>query len=119
AAVTVAAHPQLGRVLRDVQGAWLNLPTARALGVPDGLHATALPIAVAGEVLGLLVMVFDEAEPLDADNRRLLAAISAAVGLALLRARLVREVAEAGAAAVTPAARSAGRPGAGGRAPGG
>jgi hypothetical protein len=52
-------------------------------------------------VLGLLVMVFDEVEPLDADNRRLLAAISAAVGFALLRDRLVREVASVGGATPT------------------
>jgi GAF domain-containing protein len=75
------------------------------LGVPQDLHAAGLPIAVAGEVLGLLVMVFDEVEPLDADNRRLLAAISAAVGFALLRDRLVREVASV--AGVTPTGRFA------------
>jgi predicted DNA-binding transcriptional regulator AlpA len=92
-ALTVAAHPQVGRALRDVEGAWLDVPTAGMLGVPEGLHAAGLPIAVAGEVLGLLVMIFDEIEPLDADNRRLLSAISAAVGFALLRDRLVREVA--------------------------
>jgi DNA-binding transcriptional MerR regulator len=94
-ALTVAAHPQVGRVLRDVDGAWLEGPTARSLGVPEGLHAVGLPVAVAGEVLGLLVMVFDEVEPLDADNRRLLSAISAAIGFALLRDRLVRELAAA------------------------
>jgi DNA-binding transcriptional MerR regulator len=92
-ALTVAAHPQVGRALRDVAGAWLDEPTARSLGVPEGLHAVGLPVAVAGEVLGLLVMVFDEIEPLDDDNGRLLSAISAAIGFALLRDRLVREVA--------------------------
>jgi GAF domain-containing protein len=91
-ALTVAAHPQVGRALRDVDGAWLEEGTARALGVPEGLHAVGVPVAVAGEVLGLLVMVFDEVEPLDGDNRRLLAAISASVGFALLRDRLVREL---------------------------
>jgi hypothetical protein len=92
-AVTVAAHPQIGRALRDVDGAWLDEPTARSLGVPEALHAVGVPVAVAGEVLGMLVMVFDEIEPLDDDNRRLLAAISASVGFALLRDRLVRELA--------------------------
>jgi MerR family transcriptional regulator, light-induced transcriptional regulator len=92
-ALTVAAHPQVGRALRDVNGAWLDEPTARSLGVPEGLHAVGVPVAVAGEVLGLLVMVFDEIEPLDDDNRRLLAAISAAIGFALLRDRLVSELA--------------------------
>ncbi|HEY6762600.1 MAG TPA: MerR family transcriptional regulator [Baekduia sp.] len=90
--LTVAAHPQVGRALRDVDGAWLEDTAARALGVPGGLHAVGVPVAVAGEVLGLLVMVFDEIEPLDDDNRRLLAAISASVGFALLRDRLVSEL---------------------------
>jgi DNA-binding transcriptional MerR regulator len=110
-ALTVAAHPQVGRALRDVEGTWLDGPTASVIGVPDGLHAAGLPVAVAGEVLGLLVMVFDEVEPLDADVRRLLSAISAAVGFALLRDRLVREVASAAGAGPTPKARFA-RPGA-------
>ncbi len=92
-ALTVAAYPQIGRALRDVDGAWLDEPTARSLGVPEGLHAVGVPVAVAGEVLGMLVMIFDEVEPLDTDNRRLLAAISASVGFALLRDRLVRELA--------------------------
>jgi DNA-binding transcriptional MerR regulator len=112
-ALTVAAHPQVGRALRDVDGAWLDEPTARSLGVPDGLHAVGVPVAVAGEVLGLLVMVFDEVEPLDADNRRLLSAISASIGFALLRDRLVRELAsELGVSGGGPApgAPSPGRP---------
>jgi len=111
--LTVAAHPQLGRALRDVEGAWLDATTAGVLGVPEGLHAAGLPIAVAGEVLGLLVMVFDEIEPLDADNRRLLSAISAAVGFALLRDRLVREVASAARVAPTATGRFARRGAAG------
>lgn len=101
-ALTVAAYPQIGRALRDVDGAWLDEPTARSLGVPGGLHAVGVPVAVAGEVLGMLVMVFDEVEPLDTDNRRLLAAISASVGFALLRDRLVRELAANVSAAPEP-----------------
>jgi DNA-binding transcriptional MerR regulator len=120
-ALTVAAHPQVGAALRDVEGAWLDEPTARTLGVPDGLFAVGVPVAVAGEVLGLLVMVFDEIEPLDADNRRLLGAISASVGFALLRDRLVSELAgasEAPAAAARPPGRFA-RSDAGAPPPGG
>ena len=100
--LTVAAYPQIGRALRDVDGAWLDEPTARSLGVPESLHAVGVPVAVAGEVLGMLVMIFDEVEPLDTDNRRLLAAISAAVGFALLRDRLVRELASNVSAAPEP-----------------
>ncbi len=101
-ALTVAAHPQVGRALRDIHGAWLDEPTARSLGVPAELHAVGVPIAVAGEVLGMLVLIFDEVEPLDDDNRRLLAAISASLGFALLRDRLVRELAANVSAVPTP-----------------
>jgi DNA-binding transcriptional MerR regulator len=110
-ALTVAAHPQVGRTLRDIDGAWLDDAAARALGVPEELHAVGVPIAVAGEVLGLLVMVFDEREPLDEAHRRLLAAISAAIGFAVLRDRLVCELQEAGgAAAAVPGATPEGPP---------
>jgi K+-sensing histidine kinase KdpD len=108
--LTVAAHPDLGRALRDAQGIWLDATAAHVIGLPPGLHASGVPIAVAGEVLGLLLMVFDEVEPHDADNRRLLASISSGVAFAVLRDRLAREL----RAAVSPAARS-GRRAAGGR----
>jgi GAF domain-containing protein len=49
-------------------------------------------VAVAGEPLGVLLLALDEAEPLDADTRRLLRAIGAAFGFALLRDRLVDEL---------------------------
>src|SRR3954452_7965817 len=108
--LTVAAHPDLGRALRDAQGIWLDATAAHVIGLPPGLHASGVPIAVAGEVLGLLLMVFDEVEPHDEDNRRLLASISSGVAFAVLRDRLAREL----RAAVSPAARS-GRRAAGGR----
>jgi DNA-binding transcriptional MerR regulator len=123
-ALTVAAHPQVGRALRDIDGAWLDDATAQALGVPEGLHAVGVPVAVAGEILGLLVMVFDEVEPLDGDNRRLLAAISASVGFALLRDRLVRELQAASVSGRSdplrhPARERFGRPGEAATPPGG
>jgi hypothetical protein len=121
--LTVAAHPDLGRALRDADGIWLAPATAAALGVPVGLHAAGLPITVAGEHLGLLVLVFDEVEPHDDDNRRLLAAVSAAVGFALLRDRLQREleatVSGSEETRERPAAARFARPGAGAPRPGG
>ena len=85
-----------------------------ALGVPGDLHASAMPIIVAGEPLGLLVFVFAEVEPHDDDNRRLLAAVSAAMGFALLRDRLAAGAARGGRrAGLAPSARlapSLGRP---------
>jgi hypothetical protein len=96
-ALTVAAHPELARALRDAEPLWLEPPAARALGVPASLHASGVPVAVAGEPLGLLVFLFNEVEPHDRDNRRVLAAISAAMGFALLRERLVAELRRASA----------------------
>jgi GAF domain-containing protein len=57
-----------------------------------------VPIVGAGEPLGLLVFVFEEVEPHDRDNRRLLVAVSAAMGFALLRDRLAQELREAAGA---------------------
>jgi GAF domain-containing protein len=90
--ITVAAYPELARCLRDADPMWLDAAASAALGVSDELHASAMPIIVAGEPLGLLVFVFSEVEPHDADNRRLLTAVAAAMGFALLRDRLAQEL---------------------------
>jgi len=92
AALTVAAHPELGRVLRDVTGGWLEPTTLAALDVPADLQVAAVPIAVAGEVLGLVVLVYEERLPYDPEARRLLACLSAGIGFAILRDRLVSEL---------------------------
>jgi DNA-binding transcriptional MerR regulator len=97
-AVTVSAHPEVARCLRDADPTWLDPAASTALGVPADLHASAIPIVVAGETLGLLIFMFDEVEPHDRDNRRLLVAISAAMGFALLRDRLAQELREAAGA---------------------
>ena len=60
--------------------------------MPEDLRACAVPIVVAAEPIGMLVLAAEAAEPLDADSRRLLRAISAGVGFALLRDRLVAEL---------------------------
>jgi hypothetical protein len=57
-----------------------------------------VPIVVAGEPLGLLVFVFEDVEPHNDDNRRLLVAVSAAMGFALLRDRLAQELRDAAGA---------------------
>ena len=96
--VTVSAHPELARCMRDADPAWLDPAASLALGVPADLYASAIPIVVAGEHLGLLVFLFEEVEPHDRDNRRLLVAVSAAMGFALLRDRLAQELREAAGA---------------------
>jgi MerR family transcriptional regulator, light-induced transcriptional regulator len=94
AMITVTAHPAIGRALRDAEPAWLEPATAGALGVPNGLHAAGIPVVVAGEALGLVLLLFDEREEISTDVQRLLTAISAAVGFALLRDRLADELRE-------------------------
>jgi MerR family transcriptional regulator, light-induced transcriptional regulator len=93
--VTVSAHPELARCLRDADPTWLDPAASAALGVPPDLYASAVPIVVAGEPLGLLVFAFEEVEPHNSDNRRLLVAVSAAMGFALLRDRLAQELRQA------------------------
>ena len=95
APVTVSAHPELARCMRDADPLWLDRAASAALGVPSDLHASAVPIVAAGEPLGLLVFLFEEVEPHNDDNRRLLVAVSAAMGFALLRDRLAQELREA------------------------
>ena len=93
--LTVSAHPALGAALRDAQAAWLEPAAANALGVPAGLFACGVPIVVAGEPLGLVLLLFDEPEEISRDVERLLTAVSAAVGFALLRDRLAQELRDA------------------------
>ena len=93
--ITVTAHPAIGRMLRDAQPAWLEPAASVALGVPAGLHACGVPVVVAGEPLGLVLLLFDEPEEISNDVQRLLTAVSAAVGFAMLRDRLADELRDA------------------------
>jgi MerR family transcriptional regulator, light-induced transcriptional regulator len=97
-AVTVAAHPQLATMLRDGEPDWLEAPVRDALGVPEELRACGVPLVVAAEPFGVLVLAAEDAEPLDPDSRRLLRAVAAAMGFALLRDRLVAELRSAAGA---------------------
>lgn len=91
-ALTVAAHPEVGRALRDVTGGWLEPPTLAALDVGGEQQIAAVPVAVAGEVIGLVLLVYEERVPYDAGAGQLLAGLSAGLGFAILRDRLVREL---------------------------
>ncbi|HEX2104494.1 MAG TPA: MerR family transcriptional regulator [Solirubrobacteraceae bacterium] len=99
AAATVAAHPELARALRDGEPSWLEPAAAAALGVPERLHACAVPVAVAGDPLGVLLILAGDVQPLDADRRRALRAFAGTLGFALLRDRLVGELRAASAGA--------------------
>jgi hypothetical protein len=102
-ALTVAAHPEVRRALRDVTGGWLEPPTLAALGAADEQQAAAVPVVVAGEVIGLVLLLYEQRVPYDAGARRLLAGLSAGLGFAVLRDRLVGEL----QAAISPRPRPA------------
>jgi MerR family transcriptional regulator, light-induced transcriptional regulator len=93
--LTVAPHEDLARALRDATPHWLAPAAAAGMGVPTGLRAAGIPVLVAGETLGLVVLLFETEMPIGHDERRLLSAVSAAMGFALLRDRLADELREA------------------------
>lgn len=95
AMLTVAPHEELARALRDASPHWLAPAAAAGLGVPVGLHAAGVPVVVAGETLGLVVLLFEREMPIGHDELRLLSAVSAAMGFALLRDRLADELRQA------------------------
>lgn len=87
--VTVTGYDDLATILHTGVPGWLAAATGRAFGTPPSLHTLAVPIVVVGETLGVLLLVFDEPNELEADARRLLTVISAGLGFTLLRDRLV------------------------------
>ncbi len=102
--VVVAAHPGLARALRDEEPAWLEPATAKAFGLPAGQRAAAVPVIVAGESLGALLVVAGDDAALDADARRLLRIVSAGLGFAVVRDRLVGELRRAAGASPSSSA---------------
>jgi hypothetical protein len=87
--VTVTAHADLAQVLRERAAAWLSPGSAAAFGADAGAHVLAAPVTVVGETLGAILFVLEERIELDDELRQLLSVLSAAVGFALLRDRLV------------------------------
>jgi hypothetical protein len=94
--VTVTAHADVAAVLRERVPAWLGAASAGAFGAPDGVHVLAVPVAVVGETLGVLLLVMDEPGTLDEGIPQLLSVLSAALGFALLRDRLLEGARDAG-----------------------
>jgi DNA-binding transcriptional MerR regulator len=87
--VTVTAHQDLAEVLREGSPAMLDPASAAAFGAPGDVHVLAVPVAVVGETLGTLLLVLDEPREIDSELQTLLSVLSAAMGFALLRDRLV------------------------------
>jgi MerR family transcriptional regulator, light-induced transcriptional regulator len=93
--VTVAAYPDLAAILRDRTPAWLEPASAAAFGARRGLHVLAVPVAVVAETLGALLLVTDQTGVIDDEIGQLLSVLSASIGFALLRDRLVEGAREA------------------------
>ncbi len=87
--VTVTAHADIAAVLRNGAPAWLEPSTAAAFGAPADVLVLAVPVAVVGETLGAILLVMEGPRPIDGEVGQLLTVLSASIGFALLRDRLV------------------------------
>jgi GAF domain-containing protein len=94
--VTVTAHADLSAVLREGAPAWLTSTSAAAFGAPAVVHVLAVPVSVVGETLGGLLLVAEEQTEIDEPIRQLLSVLSATIGFALLRDRLMEGARRAG-----------------------
>jgi hypothetical protein len=94
--VTVTAYADIAAVLRNGTPAWLEPSTAAAFGAPADMLVLAVPVAVVGETLGAVLMVMDEPRTITGEVASLLDVLSAAIGFALLRDRLVEGAREQG-----------------------
>ncbi|MDQ6803601.1 MAG: MerR family transcriptional regulator [Actinomycetota bacterium] len=96
AMVTVTAHADIAAVLRNGAPAFLEPSTAAAFGAPDDVLVLAVPVAVVGETLGAVLLVMDERRTIAGEVGALLRVLSAAIGFAILRDRLVEGAREQG-----------------------
>lgn len=87
--VTVTAHADIAAVLRTGVPDWLDPSTAAAFGAPAAVRVLAIPVAVVGETLGALLLVLEESRPIAGEVGALINVLSAAIGFALLRDRLL------------------------------
>jgi MerR family transcriptional regulator, light-induced transcriptional regulator len=90
--VTVTAHHDLASALRARQPAWMSASTAAAFGASPGLELAVVPVVVVGETLGVVALAFEAREAIDAEVRQILSIVSAGIGFAILRDRLVAGV---------------------------
>lgn len=90
--VTVTRFDDLSDVMRDGLAGWLGDGAAAAFGAPSGLALLAVPLLVAGETLGALLVLFDEEHELVDSHRRLLRVVASILGFALVRERVAGEL---------------------------
>jgi hypothetical protein len=90
--VTVTRFDDLAEVLREGTPGWLGDAAAGAFGAPAGLALLAVPLAAAGETLGVLLVLFDAEQELEEGHSRLLRVVSSILAFALIRERLAGEL---------------------------
>jgi DNA-binding transcriptional MerR regulator len=90
--VTVTRFDDLAEVLREGTPGWLGDAAAGAFGAPSGLALLAVPLAAAGETLGVLLVLFDAEQELEEGHRRLLRVVASILAFALVRERLAGEL---------------------------
>ena len=94
--ITVAAHPDLARAVREGEIASLSPEAASEIGVPDDMGALIVPATCAGEPLGVLLIVFNGVPALGPGAMLVLATLGTALGLALMQERLLNDEPGAG-----------------------
>jgi len=94
--VTVTAYADIAAVLRCGKPAWLEPPTAAAFQAPAEMRVLAVPVAVVGETLGAVLLVMEETRPIHGEVGQLLDVLSASIGFALLRDRLLESARDQG-----------------------
>ncbi len=94
--LTVAAHPDLARAVRDGEIVALAPEAATGLEVPEGLGALLVPATCAGEPLAILLVLFDGTPAPASGALRTLSLIGTALGLALMHERLLTDEPGAG-----------------------
>lgn len=87
--VLIAAHEQLSRVLRESRPTWLEGEAVRAFGAPPGMHCLAAPVLVAGETVGMVMILFGNRVDVSGDARRFLDIVLGPIGFALIRDRFL------------------------------
>jgi GAF domain-containing protein len=70
----------------------MSASTAAAFGASPGLELAVVPVVVVGETLGVVALAFEAREAIDAEVRQILSIVSAGIGFAILRDRLVAGV---------------------------
>ena len=92
--VAVSAFDDVSGALHDGAVGWIGAAARDAFGVPPDESLLIVPVIAAGERLGVLLLAFAEEFPVGDAERALLLGAATSLGFALLRQRVVDQLAE-------------------------